>query len=242
MGMFLRSDAAITNPLPNTPAYADTLTGLLYDYNPDTLATADTAGVTAWASSRGAGGGGTLNKGTNGPTILYSAGLNGHKAVVFNGTSAWMETGALNPVPKSPLTLVTVFRYASTGAVQRVYGAGTASDFYSLRVETTGRIRLETTTGGTGLGIDGPILTAGTYYAVVAVIDGANSSITVNGSTTKGTLGAVTTGSPFRLGTNTTKTTHWFFGRIGRHLTYGRALNATDISGVTAIMRETYAL
>ena len=242
MGLFLRSDAAITTPLAGTPTYADTLTAMLYDYDPDTLATADGAGVPSWASSRGIGSGGTLNKGTTGPTILYSAGLNGHKAVVFNGTSAWMETGALAPIPKAPLTLATVFRYASTAAIQRVYGAGTSTDSYNLRIEVDGHVALEVSTAGVVTRIEGPTLTAATFYTVVAVVDGANSSLSVNGTMTKGTLGAVTTASPFRFGTNSTHATHWFFGRIGRHIAYSRALNATDIKGLTANLRAAYAI
>lgn len=220
---------------------ADTLTGLLAHYvASDLKGLAHLAPVTHWASRTGAA---NLTKAS--PTAPHYRLTGDVSSVSFNQSqSNWLHSEPLAAPHPGPTTLAAVFHYSQPAPVISnrqciVNTRGKTANYFLLSAHgNSGRVSLGTASGDT-IFADMPVSLAG---VVVAVCDGANSSLTVNGLTVGGTvdmstgeLGAVLLGSNSGGSQNHN-------GQTREVRAYNRALTATEVQALTAELRTTHGI
>lgn len=220
---------------------ADTLTGLIAHHSAKDLAhLGDTGLINNWPSRTGVG---NLIEASPTPPNWRDWGAN--VSASFNQSQAnWMRSADLLKPYTGPVTIATVFRYSIPSPVvsdrQRVVNTrGEAPEFCSISAfGSTGRVTIETQ--GTGsIFADMPISTP---CAVVAVFNGAQSSITINGVTTTGALdaapGAV---GGIQLGSNSSGG-QTLNGRLYENRIYARAFTTAEIQALTAELRAEHSI
>ncbi len=214
-----------------------------FRWNADNIPGAHLASITSWKNTGTAAGGDMTSFSTNPPDIMtaQNSGINGHRAALFTYTDQnWAETGAISGM-EGPMTVVLVARYASEGGnTQRIFGAGGANDYLTVLM-SGGSVAAQSAVGGVLTSLTGPALAASQFTVIVAVFNGAASSVTVNGQTTTGNLGpALPSLTPARFGTNASRSTHYFYGRLGLCEVHKRAFNAAEVAAMTARLRADY--
>lgn len=227
------------------PVYAlpDITTGLLLDYNADSLGAVGAA-VSAWASSAGAlGAAANLTGGsTSKPTVV--AGPNGHKAVRADASSSqYLRTALFGSPVGLPLTQVLVVRSAATSTASIISGNFTSSSAFA------GVRRISTGYDG-GAGATGEIVNGGSAdtagFHVVTIRHGLNGLLRVDTVESQGVTGqaAPTLANLPRvtLFTNSAANAQFFGGDIARVMMFSRALTNADIASLHATLGATYGL
>lgn len=220
---------------------ADITSGLFVHYNSDDLSGVGANGeVTYWPSRTSIG---NLVLSSASKPLWRDLG-NGQSNVSFISTaSQWLHSEPLLVPRSGPVTFALVFRCTPAGTsllrhrflTTSVSGAGWFGISY---IQETNVVVAETNGSG-----DLRVPLAPTDYAVaVAVFDGANSSLTVNGMTAKGTLNTVSSVvSAIRMGSNSSGS-QTANGRIAELRGYGRALNPPEVQALTAELRSTHRI
>lgn len=237
-------------PLPQpVPALPDISTGLLQRWTFDGLGLADgdpVASVPSAGGSRGvplADPHGTV---TRRPTITLGAQA-GHDALTFvGGSQQYLRTSPLYAAEartQQPATKVVVFRRSATAAGTLMSGGvDSVGKGMSVEVTSTGLARSTAVDGGAALTSSAPYDTG--WHVLVAVFDGANSRIHVDGTVNTGTIVAAPNGIDPRdtIGTNVAATASFFSGQVLEVRIYGRALNPADAEALIASLRSSYSL
>lgn len=220
---------------------ADTLTGLLAHYvASDLKGLAHLAPVTRWASRTGIA---NLTKAS--PTAPHYRVTGDVKAVSFNQSQAnWIHSNPILKPHAGASTFAAVFHYSQPGTVISnrqciINTRGESPNYFLLSAHgNSGRVSLGTAAGDT-IFADMPLSVAA---VVVAVCDGANSSLSVNGVTVGGTVG-MPTGElgAILLGSNSAGgQTH--NGQIREVRAYTRALSTTEVQALTAELRAEHGI
>lgn len=221
----------------------DITTGLLLDYNADTLG-AIGASVTAWASAAGSLGAAadlTVSS-TSKPTVV--AGPNGHKAVQATAASSqYLRTALFGSPIGLPLTQTIVVRPDSTSTGALISGNFTSSSaFAGIRRNSTGY--------DAGAGASGELANGSsadtTGFHVVTIRHGASALLRVDKSEAFGATGqaAPTLANLPRvtLFANSAATSTFFSGAVARMLMFNRALTDADIASLHATLGAQYAV
>lgn len=153
----------------------------------------------------------------------------------------WLHSEPILRPRTGPVTIIAAMRFAPYGTGQtrhRVITTSAAgSGWYGISaIQESNVITMETQNAGEIRGT----LPADTYAVVVAVYDGANSSLTINGISTTGTINTTSSQvAAVRLASNSSGTQP-LNGRIFEARLYDRAFNAAEIRSITAELRTTH--
>jgi hypothetical protein len=190
--------------------------GLLADYDPDKWkrVTLVSGAVSALAPERGAWP--ALVQNTAGDRPLYNAaGLAGYATVTFDGVSDYLKTALFAVSQAHPFTVYLVMRQISWTAAD-VFMDGNVNGSNGVRQFGTAPQILMRSGGVQGAPTAGPAI--GTWAVLVAVFNGATSSLRINLGTAAAqavaatNLDALTLG---RLGGTAGSFAHWEMARAG---------------------------
>lgn len=221
----------------------DITTGLLLEYDADTLG-AIGSNVTTWASSAGSLGAAadlTVSS-TSKPTVV--AGPNGHKAVQATAASSqYLRTALFGSPIGLPLTQTIVVRSDATSTSSLISGHFTSSSaFAGLRRNSTG---YDAGAGATGELVNGSSADT-TGYHVVTIRHGASALLRVDTVEAAGVTGqaAPTLANMPRvtLFANSAVNSQFFGGSITFMRAWARALTNADIASLHATLGAKYAL
>lgn len=237
-------------PLPTpAPPLPDITTAMLQRWTFDGLGLADGTPVASVPSA-----GGSRNVAladphatvTRRPTITIDA-QHGHDALTFDGAQQqYLRTVPLYPTEQrtqQPATKVVVFRRsATTGGLLMSGGVDGVGKGMSVEVTSTSLARMSAVDGGASIASSAPYDTG--WHVLVAVFDGANSRIHIDGTVNTGTVTAAPNGLDPRdtIGTNVAATASFFSGQVLEVRIYGRALNPTDAEALIASLSQHYGL
>ena len=149
-----------------------------------------------WANAPGLPSHDAISGGATGLDSPVCALVGTKKAVQFDGTGAGLIASFSLP---QPFTLCFLMRAATLADGPLIDAAEGQSPRPNIGMNTAGDVTMNA--GGTPI-IASAVLTAGTWANVVAVFDGANSSLTVNGSEFTGSVGAAGFATGLTFGAN----------------------------------------
>lgn len=172
----------------------------------------------------------------------FAAGVSGN-AIRLTGGNASLPTGFLSSV--NDFTIATWMKIDTLNTWSRVFDFGTgpnSSMFLTPRATGTGGpLRFAITTSG-GAGeqqLNGPVLTAGTWYHVAVVLSGTTATLYVNGAAVA--TNAAMTLKPSSLGLTNLNylgksqyaTDPAFLGSLDDFRVFGRALSPGEVAGLS---------
>ncbi len=238
-------DADFLSTIPSFE-FPDITTGLLLDYNADSLG-AIGSDVTSWNSA-----GGSLGSAANLTVVSTSrpnvvAGPGGHKAVQAVGASSeYLRTALFGSPVTLPLTQAVVMRKDVLSGTQSIL-----SGDYSSSVAKFIGMDVTATAWRAGAGATGEISStqSGTDTAkfhVIIVRHGASARLSVDGHTLGGVTGQAspTLANMPRVGlfTNSAATGAFASASIARVLMFSRSLTDVDIASLDATLRTQYGI
>jgi autotransporter-associated beta strand protein len=229
---------APASPLTSVTITAQTASGTLKGYvavtDPLAWYKADETSGSVLADATAGGHTATLTT-----TYNFVSGLSGG-AVQLTGGYASLPTGIVSSV--SNFTIAAWIKADSLSNWMRVFDFGTGTSAYMFLTPDAGgtnalRFAITTSGGGGEQQLNGPVLTAGTWYHIAVVLSGNTGTLYVNGA-------AVATNTSMTLHPSSLgSTTHnylgksqfsdpAFLGTIDDFRIYSRALSAAEISAL----------
>jgi hypothetical protein len=221
---------------------ADLTSGMLWDFDADSVALANAAKVPAWSSTTGSLGTVALSQGTaaNQPTYA-TAMLNGHAAVQFASasTTRLLSSTTAPTVVGTSCSYVYVIR--RTGASTRLIGGANSSNYHTLADPNSAN--------GITFGIEalsGSVLTYAVsilnrWVVIIVSAAGASSKMVIgNEATITGTLNT-SNGVGISIGGSGSGTGYGTFD-LAKYRAYDHALSDSEIATLKAYLNSRYAL
>ncbi|KTS90661.1 hypothetical protein NS183_07695 [Microbacterium testaceum] len=242
MSEFDGDDSGFTT---DNPIYAipDITTGLLLDYNADSLGSVGSS-VTSWASSAGSlGAAANLTSGSS-PRPTVVDGPNGHKAVRFVASSSQYLMTALFGTPLSlPMTQVVILRPAATSTASIVSGHyDTAANYIGIRRVSSG---YDAGAGASSEIVNGSSSDTSAFHVVTAR-HGASGMLRVDTVKSNGATGQASASRAnlprVTIGADAAHTASFLSGDVARVLMFSRALTDADIASLHATLGATYGI
>jgi hypothetical protein len=169
---------------------------------------------------------------SNGTGPSYQAGKIG-EAMAFDGVDDYISvpsSASLNLPTYSPVTMEAWIKTNAIGATQKIFSKGqTGNNGYGMALTATGYINIG---GNGGSNFNGTIpISAGQWYHIIGVIDGANTRMYVNGQldAATGTVNVINGSMTGQIGASWNGTySNFFNGQIDEFALYGRALSQAE--------------
>lgn len=219
---------ATTSPVTLTTSGANTISW----YKADTLSQATGSAITTWNDSSGNG----YNMAAVGSTITYVASAQNSKpAVRFTGASGSYLNNASLPSTPQPVTMFVAMKQAANGTGnQSIYTPKNSAMFISS-AQQLGVYA--------GNAVYGPTYVPTAAHIAEVVMNGASSTLSVNGATpTAANAGTNTLGAGANVGTNDVHGAEFFNGDIYEIVFVSGALNSTDRSAIRSYLGNKWGI
>lgn len=205
------------------------ITGLVADYNGDSLGAVDAVAIAAWTDDTGSGNTLTQVTGANQPIVKLKQ-LAGHAVARFSTGNMYLG----NALTQTSYTIVVVGRFG--GAINK-FMLETGSNSGSVLSGNQNQLRSNAT--------DMAAVAAGSWaiYSIVFAAGAGTGAMYRNG-TFIGTVAALSAGmTRLTLGANTQSSPTFFFdGDIGRCLVFNRVLTNDELFGVNRDLGAMYGI
>lgn len=224
-------------------AIPDITTGLLLDYDADSLGAIGSS-VSLWASSAGSMGAAANLTVSSSSKPVVVAGANGHKAVRFAAASSqYLRTALFGTAIGLPLTQVVVMRPSATSTASIISGNYTSSSsFIGIRRVSAG---YEMGAGASSELVNGSMPDT-TGFHVITGRHGPSALLRVDTVLAQGVTGqaapALANLPRITVGANSAANDQFLSADIAKILVYARALTTLDIASLHATLGATYGI